>query len=1101
MQLHLAEAPHIEGADGTLLPLTLRDAALLAWLALEGPTPRDRLGALLWPASTQAQARTTLRQRLFQMKKLLGADVAQGSPLLQLAPGVQHDLAQAADLLGGQHLPDAPELDTWLQRQREQRHRREQDALSAQAQALEAAGDPAAALPVALALLRLDPLSELAHQRVMRLHYLLGDRAAALQAFDACERVLKDEVGTRPSAQTLALLGTIEQSGPVSAGGALRQLPAAVLRPPRLVGRDREVQRLQRIWAHAKVAAITGEAGMGKSRLLEELAHLRGDTVRVAGRPGDASVPYATLARLLRAVSERSPATQIEPEPRAQLARVLPELGTVTRAAVTGQRLALQQALANHLQASSALQGVLLDDLHFADTATLEMLPALITDETTRGLRWALAFRPTESGSPVLALQAVLSDAALLEPVSLQPLDTRALAELVNQLGLGLDGAALAPQLLQRTGGNPLFVLETLKAAWAEEGAGALGSRPNLPHAASLQGLIDKRIAQLSPGALALARVASIAGVDFSIAIAESVLGVGAMLLADALRELESAQVLRGTQFAHDLILDAVLRSVPHPIAEHSHAQVALWLEHHAGEPARIAQHWIDAQQAARALPWLTQAAERAAHGLRNAELLAFLDLRARIEEDEGMRGAALKTQVEALDVHRANERSAEAGYERCDALDRLAQTPEERIQAWLARSEFQGARKEGDLGLSLAEKALAEAQRTGSTECIRKSQIWLASALHDNGKLPQAMAMFEACLGWIDEQTDLRLSLGCHSSLAHTYSSMGLLSKARAQYKLSQVIAEQCDDPLSSAIITSSMANTLSSAGHVVEAIRLSRQSLLRRAQFETNPSSNAVCRNNLAIDCARVGHFMEALAGFDEAERLFTVVAPSGLPLLWGSRAQCWLRLGQHARATPLLSRIAAAVDKRPAAAAKELQVRFQLGRDQGQPDPGLLRRAMDRVTLVSNPFFHLILQIEYAATLPSLEALAALDDARERALEREYGGQALDTHLLSAQVALAVDVELARDHAQQAMEMFEQIDPVSVYRAETWLQCGKAFLAAGDDNRALGVIEQGAQWVTATAREHVPPEFVESFLHRNPINVQLLALAARHGIAAPG
>jgi len=182
MFVRLSDIAQIEPLDAAPLPLAPRDAALLAWLALEGPTPRDQLAALLWPASTEAQARTTLRQRLFQLKRLLGTDIAVGTRLLRLADGVQHDLAEATELLGTLTLPDAPEFDAWLSAQRERRQRQEREGLQAQSLALEQAGDAAAALSVAGALLRLEPTSEAAHRRVMRLHYLLGERAAALQA-------------------------------------------------------------------------------------------------------------------------------------------------------------------------------------------------------------------------------------------------------------------------------------------------------------------------------------------------------------------------------------------------------------------------------------------------------------------------------------------------------------------------------------------------------------------------------------------------------------------------------------------------------------------------------------------------------------------------------------------------------------------------------------------------------------------------------------------------------------------------------------------------------------------------------------------------------
>lgn len=86
MFLHLSCEPQIDRPSGEPLPLAARDAVLLDWLVIEGPTSRERLAAMLWPASGLSQARNTLRQRLLQLKKLVGMNVAIGSPTLALAP-------------------------------------------------------------------------------------------------------------------------------------------------------------------------------------------------------------------------------------------------------------------------------------------------------------------------------------------------------------------------------------------------------------------------------------------------------------------------------------------------------------------------------------------------------------------------------------------------------------------------------------------------------------------------------------------------------------------------------------------------------------------------------------------------------------------------------------------------------------------------------------------------------------------------------------------------------------------------------------------------------------------------------------------------------
>ncbi len=182
-----------------------------------------------------------------------------------------------------------------------------------------------------------------AHRRVIRLHYLRGDRAAALLAFDRCEQMLKDEVGVRPSADTLALLATIERAVPDAELQPLATVPAALQRPPRLIGRDAERRALARAIDEGGVRLLTGQAGMGKSRLIAELVEGR-DCARptpraawsVCARPGDAAAPYALAARWLRGLTLRAD-LQLTAAQRGALACVLAELGPAGGACAAGR--------------------------------------------------------------------------------------------------------------------------------------------------------------------------------------------------------------------------------------------------------------------------------------------------------------------------------------------------------------------------------------------------------------------------------------------------------------------------------------------------------------------------------------------------------------------------------------------------------------------------------------------------------------------------------------------------------------------------------------------------------------------------------------------
>src|SRR5689334_21965023 len=93
-RLVLLGAPRFERADPPLvLPLSAKDAALAALVALDGPVAAERAAALLWPGVTPRQADNNLRQRLFRLRRVAGENLVATGPQLQLAPNVHTDLA------------------------------------------------------------------------------------------------------------------------------------------------------------------------------------------------------------------------------------------------------------------------------------------------------------------------------------------------------------------------------------------------------------------------------------------------------------------------------------------------------------------------------------------------------------------------------------------------------------------------------------------------------------------------------------------------------------------------------------------------------------------------------------------------------------------------------------------------------------------------------------------------------------------------------------------------------------------------------------------------------------------------------------------------
>ena len=1095
--LFLAGAPAI-GVGQHRHALAATDAFLLAWLALEGPSAREHLAALLWPGSGTEASRNALRQRLFRLRKLAGAELVSGAATLQLAPGVSHDLDEAPGLLADWQASECPELNAWLAARRSARQAQARKALEDRIEMLEAAGDAAGALPLALQLLQTEPLSEDAHRRVMRLHYLRGDRAAAMLAFDQCEQLLKHEVGARPSASTLALLATIESSAAlVGAPPARAAVPASVLRPPRLIGRDAELATLQQGLAAGHVVIVLGEAGMGKSRLLQTLATTQPGLLHASGRPGDHLVPYATLARALRQVVDRVPSAA-DPGLRRALAPLLPEWASGE--ALPRQPPLVQPVMALLRHASHAMPLLALDDLHFADDATVELLQLLLAlprDRVATGPRWCLGMRPTVAGSRQQALLDALATAGPHTRLSLQPLGVPQMAELVDSLGLpGVSGAATAGLLHQRSGGNPLFALETLKLAWHE---GSITLADGLPRPSSLTQLIGQQLTRLSGGALQLARVAAVAGVDFDIPLAQSLLQRNALELADAWAELEAQHVLRGAAFAHDLIHDAVLQGLPEVIARHLHGACAAWLEGSQAEPARVAAHWEAAGQRARALPALHAAAERAHRALREEERIQLLLHAAEIAEAAERPDEAFELVHQAIGGHMSTIRQAD-GLPLLAHLARLARTPLQ--QARVAGNRAWYAAVLGDLPTALAcgEQALQMALPLGDEPVIATLHQRLGTALALAARFSEALPHMHAAEGWMETRASAPERCEFLGNLAVVLDTLGRPAEAQRYHLRAIDDAAAQGDLASRATLLANHANSRLEAGDVSLANEQAVQAQRIVVEFELAGSSAGYIAT-LCAQCARAqGRYAAALQGCERAESLLAERNPARVPVARLHLAQVWLDLGQHARALQVLDGAALETARTlPARYAVRwlvllARVKRRLGPRQGESIAALLAEAAARVPGDGWPELAFIVGTEQAPDLDPKAAIDHLGRVAQQARQGRLHGAELGALLQLARLAAAVDPAAARQAAQAALDLAQTTEALHTDRAWRWLAPAIALSTPGaslaEQAQAADWAQAGQQWLRTTVAAQMAPEFADSFLHQHPVNQALLA-----------
>jgi DNA-binding SARP family transcriptional activator len=1074
------------GSEQIELPNKL--TMLLTLLAFSPATDRSKVAAWIYPAADVSSARRNLRQLLHHHRKLLTHLVTLDGTLLSLLPTVELDVIRphanvaantegALDttlvpLLDNRQFDGHPHFQTWLDGQRALQMHLQLDRMANAASRHENQGELTQALGLARRIRDADPTSEHAHCRVMRLHYLRGDRAAALASFERCERFLKDELGVRPSAETLALLDTIEaarQTEPAPLDMAA--LPVSLHRPPVTVGREQVLKTLFDSWARGEAFWLVGDAGMGKSRLLDELAQQRAHTLVVRARHGDARHPYATLARLLSQLPNRTVLTDLHQ-------RVLKRL-TSSDPVSDGSRLTGEGIFSAAVAALHAAQvHPVVDDLHLADPASLELLSRLASHAPLQHLHWGFATRPC--GDPTQqTLYQRLVDRACLRQVPLEPLQLHQIHTLLTTLQLRnapLERLSLALQ--SKGGGNPLFTLALLKD-WHVGGQHADLDRMLVPQ--SVQQLVGQQFEACSTKAMALARLAALAASDFSVELAEAVLGESALSLADAWRELETRQLMRANLFAHDLLQETAARSVPQSIATHIHARIAAHLSQRGGHPANIAAHWESAHQPLQALPFLVQAAHQAIATGRSQEAGQFYEMAGDILHHQGDSDGAFEHYFDACEMY--VDASAVAPFERVARRAMpLAQSPRQRVRA--ALMEAFGSYMRGDMrrGGQQFTALLDQAIAVGEKRCEAECRFEIARVMINQGTLREALQMAAAA--------------------GNLFRELGLRSRehiARGQVEL--------------LVLRAGLAPT--AAAHAGQVANARRNQVLAGLERRTRAIGDWVTPARIA---ANAGDFEVALALIDEvAQDLATQpLVPSLLYPHTAAALETLIDLGRLDLAAEMLRRhdLRQDVDRGDwwhAVAVERVALYQALGRsdlaDRARADlqrvelfgyyvQKRLSLLRTQVTGAYDPCEeHMGLRVRCALQLLSggdaQFAVLALE-----ALQAEVASVNFGAWLPSLQILLAMRLsQLGKHHsALQWAELAEpalQTKTLASTRASAFAWLHQVRCAVGDVDGATRAARCARDWILHQASHHTPEVFRESFLQRQPLNHRLLSL----------
>jgi len=828
---------------------------------------------------------------------------------------------------------------------------------------------------------------------------------------------------------------------------------------PMFVGRAAELDRLLGLLDRAEgdrpaVGLVAGDAGVGKTRLLAELAgraEKRGARVLVGGcmEVGDVGLPYVPFVDAFRDLGVRPGEAELAVPMVAaipSLGRLLPELGGErTPSSPPGdgfERVQLFDGVLTLLTRLSELAPLLLiiEDLHWADSSTRDLLAFLV--RTLRAGRVAVvaSYRSDElhRRHPLRPLLAELVRVPDLERVELAPFSRGELAEHLAAIAGAPVGAAAVDRIMARSEGNAFFAEELLAA-------GAVRAEVALPDA--LADVLLGRIETLPELAQEVLKVAAVAGRR-----------VGHQLLVAAAErpETEVERGLRDAIAGQVLVADAVTESYRF---RHALLQEAVYGDLLPGE--RIRLHATYARLLSGGSDGADPpgpAAELAYHCLASHDLPGALAALVRAAADAGAVSApaeSFRHLTQAIEIwDRVPDAATVAGIDRVDLLLRAAEAANQ-------SGEFRQA-----VGLA----------RTAVDAIDVSSDPLRAGLAHE--RLGHYVGDAEVELGW--EQVEREMLAACRRAVELVPEQPPTALRARVAAGLARAlaIADQGDEARRWAEQALAVARAAGSAEDESHALITLGVMELRRDAVESarsllrdGRSRAATCRNrplelralmnlgtlemdvgNLAAACATldeaadladdaglrwsafglssrvlrgIAHY--AAGDWDEAERIAVAVddrRPAAGPL---SAVALYVEVGRgHTSAEERLNRLAPFRDADPYAEYLSGGCEADLARWQGDLDRA---RAVARATLDSQ-------WTDYAWSLsgiwPAALGLAAEADRAERA--RGAGDEA---SLADAEATAKDLLAIAREELARARERGRQIGP----EALAWLERAEA------------------------------------------------------------
>ena len=861
VRLRLFGTPIMEIAGENLELSAQKPDLLLIYLAYHNDfVSREHLAALFYPEYSDEIARKNLRSILSRARSYSWAsalEVVDARIRFRLATDVQEFLMaiQAKNwelalglyerpFLDGFPLLGVAALEEWCHLEREHLSHLWHEAAMFETDRFEREGQFSRATDLLALLLERDTLAEDVLQRFLRCAYLNDQRGLALRRYEDFRQALEAELGLEPLETTVDLVKQIRANQLTSQTPGSR-VTASKPTPPKassLVGRELELEQLRS--SNAKVMLVSGEPGIGKSRLMLEA---NPNAIKLSCREGLEGVPYAPVLEVIKARLEHLPDLGVYLEDLARLIPdVLPGVQLASSDPQTGKSRLLE-ALARCFEHFLIGAGLIADDLQWADSATLEFLVLLSPRIQTQLI---CAYRSTEVTSQLEHTLWALRNQASLE-IKLAPLsqhDTQVLLELSANIKPEFS-QTIGAWLQHASGGNPFFALETLQAIEPNflEQLSETNQLPEIPK--SISQMIQKRISSLSESTQRVLQAASVIREGFEPKSLVAVVGLSEWAVIDALEETQMQGLTGSSSFVHDLTRQSIYSSLSEMRRKRLHGLVAEALVGKS-ESLVIAEHWLAANETEKAvLLWI-----------ENVPKLRELSLE--------------------LDQIRICKKILEHSIDR----KQCNQARLDCIAAYLNAGLNDEAQSQIDLGV----------QETDDLIALARLSIIQANAFMETGHYRKTLEMlqqFQPIPKWFDEEMieDLRWIKGTAlGSLGHYKEALELLELDHPQY-------EQSKPSWKLVVSLTAIGSLYDRLGQHEKALGFHQRSL-QVAKLIGFLSGQIEAMRNLLFTLGVLGRSEE---GIEPAEQLLQTRQIGTSVALQSNLATTYLRLGRYEEA----------------------------------------------------------------------------------------------------------------------------------------------------------------------------------------------------------